>query len=390
MILSSILIFSINTVFAQISQSYEECINAFKNDDSNYAKCNALKQEAEKCSQEIENAEQTCNAKFEQDKSICEATLNFECVDEIEEKISDCIKTLKSDQKRAECALLQAEADTCFTEANKSFEEICKAQFPKKIDPEVQKCINEKLSTSQEAKQLPTLLEKQNTCLDLVQSEYNSFLNSCKQKCTGESVDNSCVKECNVDAEEERDRKIEKCEEAYDELYNELSERFKKECEEEIEEAKRQQEAEEKAAEKERKCGNGELDKGEECDDGNNKNFDGCNSECKIEPTVPPSIPKISTVPGPEAENVSTVSPYLMTNFLPRVARTIISFAIGAAVLGLIISSIVMLTAYGNEEKYSNAKKGLYFSMIGLAISLLAFAIVQLVFFTGFQIGNIR
>jgi hypothetical protein len=105
--------------------------------------------------------------------------------------------------------------------------------------------------------------------------------------------------------------------------------------------------------------------------------------------TKAPSIPNIKTLPGPQASDVSNVSPYLMSTFLPRVARTVISFAIGAAVLGLILSAIGLLTAYGNEEKYGNAKKGLYFSLIGLVLSLLAFAIVQLIFFTGFQIGNI-
>ena len=34
-----------------------------------------------------------------------------------------------------------------------------------------------------------------------------------------------------------------------------------------------------------KKCGNGkyEIEKGEECDDGNVLDDDGCNSECKIE-----------------------------------------------------------------------------------------------------------
>ncbi len=277
MILSLILVFSINTAIAQ-SESYEECINAFQNDSANYAGCDQLKQASEECFQEIENAEQSCNAKFEEDKSICESMLNFECVDEIEDKISDCIKTLKSDQKRAECTTKQEKYDTCINSANEAFEKICRQQFPEQNE----------------------------------QSKNQST------------------------------------------------------------------------------CGNGILEEGEGCDDGNTMSGDGCDENCMSEETLPPSIPGIKTLPGPDAPTVGNVSPYLMSNFLPRVARTIISFAIGAAVLGLIISSIIMFTAYGNEEKYTNAKKGLYFSMIGLAISLLAFAIVQLVFFTGFQIGNIR
>lgn len=106
--------------------------------------------------------------------------------------------------------------------------------------------------------------------------------------------------------------------------------------------------------------------------------------------TKPPTIPKISTLPGPEASNVSEVNPYLTGNFLPRVARTIIGFTIGAAVLGLILGAVTLLTAYGNEEKYTTGKKAIYFSLIGLVLALLSFAIVQLIFFTGFQAGQIK
>jgi len=34
-------------------------------------------------------------------------------------------------------------------------------------------------------------------------------------------------------------------------------------------------------------CGDGILDPGEECDDGNNVNGDGCDENCRIEPVVP-------------------------------------------------------------------------------------------------------
>lgn len=106
--------------------------------------------------------------------------------------------------------------------------------------------------------------------------------------------------------------------------------------------------------------------------------------------TTAPKIPEIKTLVRPDAPDVSQVSPYLSGTFLPRVARTVVSFGIGASVIGLILGSIGMLTAYGNDEKYGNAKKGVYFSIIGLIICLLSFAIVQLIFFTGFQAGQIK
>ncbi|MFC1600292.1 pilin [Patescibacteria group bacterium] len=103
-----------------------------------------------------------------------------------------------------------------------------------------------------------------------------------------------------------------------------------------------------------------------------------------------PSVPNIDTLVRPNVEDVSKVNPYLSTTFLPRVAKTVVSFGIGAAVIGLIMGSIGMLTAYGNDEKYGNAKKAVMFSIIGLIICLLSFAIVQLIFFTGFQAGQIK
>ena len=105
--------------------------------------------------------------------------------------------------------------------------------------------------------------------------------------------------------------------------------------------------------------------------------------------TEAPSIPEIGTLPGPGSGSVSQVSPYITQNLLPRIARTITGLAITLAVIALIFGSIQFLTAYGDETKLTNAKKTFTFAMIGLVISLLAFAIVQLIFFTGFQVAQI-
>lgn len=103
--------------------------------------------------------------------------------------------------------------------------------------------------------------------------------------------------------------------------------------------------------------------------------------------TEPPKIPQIDTLPRPDVENVSEVSRYLRTGFLPRVAITIVSIAIGASVIMLIFGSIQMLTAYGDTEKYSNSKKTVIFSLVGLIIALLSYAIVQFIFYTGYNIA---
>ncbi|MFC1655772.1 hypothetical protein ACFL3C_02800 [Patescibacteria group bacterium] len=109
--------------------------------------------------------------------------------------------------------------------------------------------------------------------------------------------------------------------------------------------------------------------------------------------TKAPSIPDISTLPGPQGGkdvDVSQVGGYLQEQFLPRVAVTVVTLAVGSSVLFVIIGAIMMLTAYGNEEKVGNAKKTIMLALLGLVISLLSYVIVQLVFFTGYQITEIR
>jgi len=293
-------------------------------------------------------------------------------------------------------------------------------------DTDLQPCVNQKITSSPEYAQLTTFDTQKILCLQMAQIEYQSFYDSCdsKESVTAKSCDEdysaamltdclanfsqgtaeyiACEKQnetlrqkciddafndCRAQADREREIKDEACAASYNALFEELTTKYTTECQTEADQAKKDKEAADK---KEANCGNKKVDEDEECDDGNKTDGDGCNSKCQKEETVPPSIPQIETLPGPVADDVSQVSPYLTSNFLPRVARTIISFAIASAVIGLVLSSIGLLTAYGNEEKYGNAKKGLYFSLIGLVISLLSFAIVQLIFFTGFQIGQVK
>jgi hypothetical protein len=102
--------------------------------------------------------------------------------------------------------------------------------------------------------------------------------------------------------------------------------------------------------------------------------------------TVAPTIPEISTLPGPKGTNVSEANQYLKEQFLPNIAMTVIKIAIPLAVVFLIFGAIQFLTSFGSDEKLSLAKKTLAFALAGLIISLLSYAIVQLIFFTGFKI----
>jgi hypothetical protein len=101
--------------------------------------------------------------------------------------------------------------------------------------------------------------------------------------------------------------------------------------------------------------------------------------------TVIPNTPNISTLPAPYKNQSVTEAGLTMKNdFLPKIAMTIIKFAIPLSVLFIIIGAIQILTAYGNDEKTGNAKNTIIFALIGLIVSLLSYAIVQLVFYTGY------
>lgn len=109
------------------------------------------------------------------------------------------------------------------------------------------------------------------------------------------------------------------------------------------------------------------------------------------ETTVAPTIPNIATLPGPNSNNkLEETNTYLTLNLLPHVARIVTGLAITLSVIFIIFGAIQFLTAYGNDEKLGNAKKGITFAIIGLIISLLSFSIVQIIFFTGFQVTQIK
>ncbi|MBD3300072.1 MAG: hypothetical protein GF347_01845 [Candidatus Moranbacteria bacterium] len=56
------------------------------------------------------------------------------------------------------------------------------------------------------------------------------------------------------------------------------------------------------------------------------------------------------------------------------------SFGLGAlGVLGFIISGLIYVTASGNEDQMQTAKKAMTYSIIGVAIGLLSFAIILLI-----------
>ncbi len=96
-----------------------------------------------------------------------------------------------------------------------------------------------------------------------------------------------------------------------------------------------------------------------------------------------PYIPKPDFLPGPESQSESLsgaqTQEYILNSSVPDVIKMLLGlFGIGAF-LSIMISAINMLIAWGNEDKVTQAKKNLQFSLLGLAISIFAYAMVAII-----------
>jgi len=69
----------------------------------------------------------------------------------------------------------------------------------------------------------------------------------------------------------------------------------------------------------------------------------------------------------------------LQNSVLPYITVFVVVIAGALALLFMIIGGIQILTAYGNEEKIGEAKKTITWALVGLVISILSYAIVQVI-----------
>lgn len=94
--------------------------------------------------------------------------------------------------------------------------------------------------------------------------------------------------------------------------------------------------------------------------------------------TKPPIVPTGTTKPNLPGVGTDQ-GQALQQNVLPTITNIVVSITGGLALLFVIISGIQILTAYGNEEKIGEAKKTLTWALLGLLISILSYAIVQII-----------
>ena len=71
---------------------------------------------------------------------------------------------------------------------------------------------------------------------------------------------------------------------------------------------------------------------------------------------------------------------YATNQILPKIAIRLVAFISVASLVGLMYAGYLYLSAIGTTENYNTAKSVIIYSILGLVIALLAYAIVQIVF----------
>ncbi|MBU0982214.1 pilin [Patescibacteria group bacterium] len=101
------------------------------------------------------------------------------------------------------------------------------------------------------------------------------------------------------------------------------------------------------------------------------------------EPTVvTPVIPKPQYLPGPDPDITvkgADTQNYILNTTIPRVINIVTALLALAAFIGIIITAINMLTAFGNEDKYTKAKNNMKFAISGFLVVIFSYAIVSVI-----------
>ena len=90
-----------------------------------------------------------------------------------------------------------------------------------------------------------------------------------------------------------------------------------------------------------------------------------------------PEIPKPDYLPGPESDETtdsSGIRDFFLNETIPQAINLGIGLLAIAAFIGILVGSIQMLTAFGNEEKIKKAKTVFTYSILGFVIIALLMA----------------
>lgn len=98
-------------------------------------------------------------------------------------------------------------------------------------------------------------------------------------------------------------------------------------------------------------------------------------------PVFSSSIPKPDYLIGPSENNENTeeVRDEILNTTIPRFINVAIGLLGIAAFIGILVSALNMLIAYGNEERVNRAKTALRYSIQGFIIVVFSYAIVAII-----------
>ncbi len=102
-------------------------------------------------------------------------------------------------------------------------------------------------------------------------------------------------------------------------------------------------------------------------------------------PIIPPGVESEALI-IPHADDPENQGAYFQGTYLPALTSVIIGMAGGLAFLFIVIGGIQLLTAYGDEEKITSAKKTITYAIVGLLVAILSYAIVSII--SGIQVGQ--
>ena len=96
-------------------------------------------------------------------------------------------------------------------------------------------------------------------------------------------------------------------------------------------------------------------------------------------------IPKPSYLTGADPSTQAKESEsggirqWVVENVMPRLTVIIVGFVGTSALIMLIVSGVRYLTAYGNDEAATSAKKMIIYSIVGLLLAIFSYAIVSII-----------
>lgn len=93
-----------------------------------------------------------------------------------------------------------------------------------------------------------------------------------------------------------------------------------------------------------------------------------------------PTIPKPALLPGPkENATQAEVQNYLSNQAIPDFINGFMASIAGLALIVLVWSGIRFISAGGEEEGITNAKKTATYAVVGLVVAILSYAIISII-----------